>query len=544
MNRLDEKTREFLNKIFYDELEEEEYIRIVKANDFGLKPSFYTDVDSVISKLKSSNLYDVFFNLSTTAELNGKEEYLKFRYCLAYDFDLKDYMNCSKQDLYNLYASDRKIFDKNKKLLLDEIYTLLKSNNIYCHLIIDSGYGYHIYLLLNKTNDLEKITAVNTALQSRLNSDKNAIKSTQILRLPFTYNSKGVKPIKAKIVVDNTNKDNFKRYDIDTLYNRYCVKRFKNTSDITATFKYKNTPLCVQNALMNGSIEGNREADLYNIVIYNKKRGKSLEQIKTILEDWNSKNDIEFKEFEYQCEYVFKNCNGYLCNNCDSALKLECKNYTLSNFNLEEDGEPIIIISNKVAKDIKYRNRKGVKMLLPNELFIYNVLLNNKDIYLTREGILKLITDRKTKKVALSERTLKDTLKGLVDKGYIRVVKGAKRLGIADTYKINSVNCKAENEIKVTYFLNLAVIWGRISTEELHLYTYMRYLHHQEVTRGKAKGNIFTVTMEELAKELGITQPRVTQMIDNLYKNNILDRRAIPIQGEGNRFYYQYKLNK
>ena len=35
----------------------------------------------------------------------------------------------------------------------------------------------------------------------------------------------------------------------------------------------------------------------------------------------------------------------------------------------------------------------------------------------------------------------------------------------------------------------------------------MIYLHHQQVLKGEAKGNIFTITMESLTKDLGVTQP-------------------------------------
>lgn len=545
-----DKLKNFLNNIFYD-LEEGEHIRISKNGGkyIHFNNKFFKSVQGAVNNINNDTFkYNTYFTLSTTDEVGGTVENLKYRYCLAYDWDLKDFLGCSKEDLYKLYAEDRALFDKNKRLLLNDIHERINEvGGLYYHYLVDSGYGYHVYFLIEKTNDINKVNEVNKVLQKRLNADINAIKPTQILRVPYTSNIKS-KPIEVKIVKDKTSDDKFKRYNIDKLYKKYYgnFEGFKTDTKISYSLK-KGIPVCVENALTNGSEEGNRDRDLYNIVIHLKNKGKRLEDIKTIVGEWNNKNKITFKELDYQTEYVYKNCSGFLCGSCDSALKLECKNYTISNFDLEQYGEPLISISNKVAKDIKYKNRKGAKMLLPNELFIYNVLLNNKDIFLSREGILKLITDRKTNKAAISERTLKDTLKGLVDKEYITVNKGAKRLGIADTYRVNEIKCKAENEFKITYFLNLSVIWGRISTEELHLYTYMRYLHHQEVLQGKAKGNIFTITMEELAKGIGVTRERVVQMTKNLYDNNILDRRAVPLQNNSNnsrQFYYQYKLNK
>ena len=169
--------------------------------------------------------------------------------------------------------------------------------------------------------------------------------------------------------------------------------------------------------------------------------------------------------------------------------------------------------------------------------------MNNKNIFLTRDKILKLITDRKRKEVVFSEKTLITILKGLIDKEYIEVNKGNKRVGVQDTYKLTDKKVNELTSFKITYFINLAVIWGRITPEELKCYIKMRYLHNKLVVDGKAHGNIFSITLEELAANLDVTKMRVSQMIENLYSNNILDRREVPLKEDMNRFYYEYKLN-
>ena len=181
-----------------------------------------------------------------------------------------------------------------------------------------------------------------------------------------------------------------------------------------------------------------------------------------------------------------------------------------------------------------------------NQLFIYNVLLNNKDRELNVDEIMELITYRRKKKIkniVMSEKTLRDTLKELLANDYISKTKGNTRAGISDTYKINTVRCKVDKEYTISYFANLAVIWGVISTEELRLYTHMRYKQDLLVKEGKVKGNILRINQEELAKDLGVTQQNISLMIDGLLDTKLLDIWETKINDNG-FMYYTYRLNK
>lgn len=71
----------------------------------------------------------------------------------------------------------------------------------------------------------------------------------------------------------------------------------------------------------------------------------------------------------------------------------------------------------------------------------------------------------------------------------------------------------------------------------------MRYLHHEEVKAGKAKGNIFTITIDDLAKSLGDDKANVSRYVTNLYENMVLDRRSKPCEDKPQNSYYEYKLN-
>ena len=231
------------------------------------------------------------------------------------------------------------------------------------------------------------------------------------------------------------------------------------------------------------------------------------------------------------------------CKNCN--LTNECWSKIESDFIYTED-DILLNMAHKHAKDLKYKNRKGAKVMNGNQLFIYNVLLNNKDRALNIEEITELITYKrknKIKNVAMSEKTLRDTLKELLENDYISMNKGNARAGIPHTYKINMVRSKIDKEFTISYFATLAVIWGIITTEELRLYTHMRYKQDLLVKEGKAKGNILRINQEELAKDLGVDKSTISRNIEGLIEAKILDIWETKINDNG-FMYYTYRLNK
>ena len=524
------KQKQFFKIVYGDlvgdgnNLKDNNYIRIFQAKDDRAVIKFFNNVDELV-QYTSTKIFglNTYFELATTNGESGQEQDLIYRTVLAFDFD--------KKDIEGLDAKD--------------IMFRFKSLGLWYHALIDSGNGYHAYMCIEPTEDLHKVQEVQKAIGKLLGADANALKSTQVLRVPYSFNTKD-KPKQVNIIKMYP-KDTIKRYDINRLYNRFCCSSFKDTGDRLSQYNIKssNIPLCVKNALENGSEDGFKNLDLFNMVIYLKHKGENISYIKKVAYEWNNKNKTQVNKnrLDYQIEYIFNNCNGYRCDNC-KYNKQECKSYTISDFNLEQYGEPILSIHTKIGRQCRNSKRKGVICMSGNELFIYNVLLNNKDLELNIDEIMELITDRKTGKQALNSRTVRKALKELADKEYIIINKGNPRQGIKDTYKINPKKIDNTNTFRLTYFINLAVIWGRITTTELRCYVHMRYLHHKQVLDGKAKGNIFTITIEELAKDMGYSSlDKVKTMLKNLYDNNILDRRAIPKADNPKIFYYQYKLN-
>lgn len=516
--------KKFFKAIFCSEFEENEYIRILQTNEktnFS-KVSYFNNIDDLIKFTTNKHrvFNNTYFNLCTTNSESGSEKDLIKRYCLAFDFDKKHYEDGFK---------------------VENVVEKFKENGIWFHAIIDSGNGYHAYMMIEPTHDLDKVNEVQSRLGELLDCDKDALLKTQILRVPFTFNIKYDKAKEVKIIYQFDRKT-IKRYDINQLHKRFCSE-FRESNKVVINLN-NSYPKCVEKALLDGSRIGNRNRDLFNIVIALKHRQHNVNQIKHTIHEWNKLNEKSLPNVDSEVERIYNNYNGYICNSCNEEVKDNCKSYTISDFDLEQYNESIVDIQSKVAKQCRKSSRRGVATMSGNELFIYNVLVNNKDFSeLTIDMIIERITDRKTKKCALSKPTIVKTLKSLEEKGYITIEKGAKKLGIKDTYKLNAKKVTPENSIKMSYFINILVIKGDITTNELKVYTHMRYLHNEDLKLNKAKGNIFVRSLDDLAKSLGDSKANISRYVNNLYENMVLDRRSVQKESNSKQFYYEYKLN-
>ena len=135
------QTRKGKSKKFFEMLYEgmnqnsDEYIRVYQNNSDFQKVDYYNNINDLIdySNNQSANVY---YTLATTNNQSGKRGDLLYRYFLAFDFDKKDLgEGFNYKDVTNLFME----------------------NKVYCHSIVESGNGYHAYVLINKTNDFDKV---------------------------------------------------------------------------------------------------------------------------------------------------------------------------------------------------------------------------------------------------------------------------------------------------------------------------------------------------------------------------------------------------
>ena len=510
-----QKITEFY-KLLYDgaDLTQEKF-KIAILNNGYSKNVFINDIADIIEILNLYNhSHNIYLEIPTikTSSNDGTRSSIAKRYYLFFDFDKKEIENLSINMIQNRF---------------NEL-------GLWYHSIIDSGNGYHAYMLIEPTDNIELVDKVQKKLGELLGADTKALCTTQLARVYGSFNVKDSDNHKFVNLIFSYRKETIKRYNIEHLWKYKCNTEFE-TDENTTLILTGDMPPCVSRALREGSKEGSREADLYNIVIYYKTKGYNVNQTLYQLKQWNSLNNKPLEEgrIEYKVNYIFENCRTYNCNDCNN----KCKKYISSDFNREQYEENIITLSKSCLK----KRKGGIEMLRMsgNELFIYNVLLNNKEFSCTLDLILERITDRKTKKSVLTEKTVRSILKSLEDMNVVEVIKGNSRLGIKDSYKLKRKNLTDLNSFQVSYFINILVIKGDISPTDMKVYIAMLYLHHKRGIKGNIVDNLF---QEELATLTGIDQSDVSRHLETLWQNHVLDR-VIKLTENRNVFKYTYKLN-
>lgn len=525
------KIKKFFKTIFRDIDFNKEKIRVFQNNkDNIFKVSYFNDIDDLVSFSTNKNNFNLntYFQLATINidAQDGKEDSLAHRYCLAFDFDKKDLGE-----------------EFNHKNIVNRF----KDLRIYCHAIIDSGNGYHAYVMIDKTNDIDKVNEVQKALCKRLGADRNAIKKTQILRIPYTYNVKDKAKTVRIVHLEDRNSKLFKPYDISFLHEKNCKNKansIKNDTTTRYTLNNTNMPKCIADILKNGSEEGNRYKDLQNIVVFLRQRNKDLGTIKDVCKEWAIKSNYS-DSLEYRVENIYNNKNSLELNCSQCEYQDDCYSKVISDFDFDNSYD-VFILEDKLSKQCKSSKRGST--MNGNELLIVNVLKNNPD-GLYKSEIVKKITYKK--KCRLSDPTLIKTLKSLEDKQIIEVTKANRKLGVESFYKLNTIRCKAENTINVSYLATAMCICRLITTTELQLYHYMRYLHHQQQKNNSnaLKGNLFQFTMNELAKGFygadtkEDNKSNISVMINNLVECHILDIWDRKTSKNNNFEYYIYRLN-
>lgn len=532
MDILDRKyeLKRFLMRIFKDaivtgnNLKEGQYIRILRLSksDEGeefRKIDFFSNIDDIVDFCISNKCArcNTYFTLATTNGESGQTESLKKSYILGFDFDKKDFHE-----------------GFNHKDILNRFRDIKVKYNI----LIDSGHGYHVYVYINETDDFKKVNKVTKAIASKIESDPNACKVTQVLRPPCTFNIKDKRKMVKTIFLEDD--INARRYNIEDLYIRFCNENELNSNVNTKhVIMNNNLKPCIEELLNTGSKAHHNNSDLQKIVVELRHKNKSLVHIKAVAEEWNGKNEISWSdnELEYQTENMYNNLLtvDYGCSSCEK--KESCRSICFSNFEYSDD-EVLLNVSETEMKHLKKSNRKGAKVMDGNDLVLYSILKNHGD-GLAREDIISELTYKG--ECLFSKNTITKALKSLEESNFITV----ETVGKFKFYKIKESRTKIELKYLVSYSATYECIKGNITTDELRLYNYMRYLHHKEQRENpKAlKGNLFQMNQSDIAKEFGVTQGRISQMIDSLLREKILSPYYKQKSKNNNFDFYIYRLN-
>ena len=527
-NDIKQKMLEFFTTIFRGIDFNKEYIRIAILNDSFTRITFYNDFNRLVNYCYNNRYNNLYFQLATVkTDTDGKEDNLCKRYCLALDYDKKELgENFGIENINHLFINELKI---------------------YAHFIVNSGHGYHVYTCIEPTTDIIKVNSVQKVLANKTGADLNAVKTTQLLRVPYTYNMKNKEDIRQVKLIksSNYNDERFNVKNIDFYYDKNCNSKIQNTAEgenkkyisIEYALGSSNLPLCIEKILKEGSEEGNRYYDLTNIVVALRLCGKSLNYIKDVVKEWATKSNFNDK-LDYRTESIYHNKKSLEidCKGC----KHKCVKEITSNFEYKPN-EPLINVDIKMLSKLNkpVGSVEKMKKLTGNEFLVYTVIKNaNKELFTS--DIVKLMTFKK--KCRISKPTLQKALKGLTDKDIINCKEVGGNKG--NVYSLVPHKIKETELITVSYFATILCLSGGISADELKFYYYLRYLLEKQNVLDSTTGNILKLRMSDIAREYGVTKAQVSNLISELIEGKILEIYSVTTSKTNGYDYYTYKLIK
>lgn len=491
-------------RLLFHGIDNEEYIRLFQNKDDYTNITFWNNIDELNNYVENNRFNaNTYFSLATTDGQGGTTENLKYRYFLAWDFD--------KKIDHNLDAK--------------EIMFRFKALKLWYHAIIDSGNGFHVYMIIEKTDDINQVDEVTKAIGAKLGADPQAMLQTQVLRVPITFNLKD--NTKKYVNIIKMYNENIRPYKLADLHKRFCKTEPEN-SDRTIKYALNKTnfPPCIENMLQ-GVESGNRHFALMRLISFLKVYRYTQSEAWNIIKEWNNKNDPPFgdNELDYQFNYIWeKQYNCFGCITQDIEIQALIKKYCNFEACKNKSKENVIFIEGetlqmeyKLCKSLE-KPKRDMFQLKGNHLLIIGVLKNNHEGIYTNE-----IIDRLTYKgkCCISPKTFSSVVNDLKNNGYITIIKGNKRKAENDFYKINNIKCEEIEKFNMSYFIVLGVIKENISAEDFKVYCYLRYR--------LAKG--LSVTQDKLADELGVTQQNISLHIQNLLREKYLELKYVDYSG-------------
>lgn len=473
-------------KMVLGEIKKDDFIRMVRIDNDYKHVEFFRSVSDALEFVERNKYRgNIYYSLGTTDGTAGATENIKRRRVLAFDFDKKELGE-----------------DFNYK----DIIRLFKKIGIYYHALVSSGNGYHVYVLVEDTQEISKLIEVNKALAKRLNADMQAVKPTQILRVPSTFNMKDEKKRKNVNIIFMATEDKQKQYNLDKLYNKYCISYDNKHIQYVKT---SMTPCIVK--MLEGAGEGHRNFVLGRLTAYFKKNNYSKDQALEIIKEWNTKcspsEDINKLEKDFLVYWNSKyKLLGCISQNDEiqSILSTYCEKYNCNKqdkFEVMHTGE-VLELEYKIAEQIKYRGENI--MLNGNHIAIISILKIHK-AGLNTNQLKEELTSTITNKPCMSKPTMNKALNELVDANIIDC-KESRNKNIPHFYKLID-NAVLENQkYTVSYHAIQRYIDNAIGQSALRIYAYMLY----KLSKGE------NVVQENLARELNISQKAISRAIQEL----------------------------
>ena len=472
---MNKNLEDYLKLVIPQPLEDNEYIRLFfkiaepkkdAPSKFVRFVQTFEEVEEMINKYKF--FCNIFISLSTYKKetiFDDKPSLQYRRQVIFIDFDKKDYFD----------FKDAKDFSLHFKKKVSWLYN-------HCTVASGSG-GVHFYIATEVTDNIAKITAINKTIAELSNADINAAISTQVARLPTSYNLKDKdNHVLVKVISNCVDDDRFKRYNIQALENRMRFEKENRSTEIPAqevsrpvncnTTKY----YCVNHMLDAGCKQGERNFALGRIIAKLKKENYQKSKAMEIILDWNkrcnppkviSEVEDDFERYWVNNDYKLLGCNlpegrqkEILKNYCDKAL---CRNF--QNYEMENDTENIAFINELFFSKRNVRRLNGLHYL------IILMLTVSEKHRMKKYKIFKLLEKNKknTSKVRYTKKTLMTVIQDLIDYKIVNETDNG-------YYELKKYNLNLVSDIKIKTTAIEAFVKKHISQTEFKIYLVLNYL--------------------------------------------------------------------
>lgn len=559
--------------LFPEKLREKEFIRLVmvkppdEENPEGFSfVKFVKNFDEYLEVVnKYRHNYHVYNSLCTVKELDGKlggtPSYQRQRRVLYLDFDLKDFKDVPNADAYYFTEKIKEHFP-----------------NLFIHASYASGGGYHYYIAVKPTCDWKSLVNLNGELVRIVGSDPGANKTTQIARVPTSFNLKyedeeGKHPIVKEII------NSYERHPMNGHKGFYVIpyikslvtmadrnnkapqelplQKFDYTSkdDPLSTKQY--TCLCNTIAFEQGVEEHERNTFMGRLIFQFLKQGKSDAYIHEQIQKWNlrcrppkTRTEVTREVNGWLKEKDKYNIGGCYWKISDPRVKAIVEKYCDKSHCYEnrytDDKIPLKPHSSvKINKKILSRGclNKNMKNCMSGyEYLILTVL----DKYLsTNSRKAFTISDLKNRlmykvhgkwQLCMNLRTFKQTIDSLIEHNCISVskpTKSRKRVLTYDDYVIKLTRRLKDFSntgfIEFYYSAALSFICKQITQTEYKVLLCL--IQQMEEHR--------SCTLDELSYILGIDKSNISKALKNLDKAQCIE--IINKYDENNHMYNLYK---
>jgi DNA-binding MarR family transcriptional regulator len=313
-------------------------------------------------------------------------------------------------------------------------------------------------------------------------------------------------------------KSTVRPYNIDKLYEKFCNKQTESSDrTIQYALNKSNFPPCIVN-MLKGVNDGDRNFALRRIISFLKVYKYSESEGYNMVKEWNNKNNppMDNNELDRQCKYIWGKYNYFGCitkNEGSQAMinkycnKEECKSQSKNDI-LPVEGESITM-EYKLCTDLRRSKKKF--QLNGSHLLLISILKNNNGELYSNQLIQHLTYKGES---CLGQRTLSQLINELADNEYITIIRGNKRKGERDLYKLLPIKSDDITQFNMSYFVVLGVIKQNITPEDFKIYCFLRYRLKKELS----------CTEDVISDELGISQQNVSYHINNLVKEKYIEK--------------------